>query len=70
LGGVNSRSGLSDADWYDLAWLYKAAERMRYQIELIEPALRVIDSGFRGNFYSMAREYKRVLYSAKVIIER
>ena len=43
---------------------------MRYQIELIEPALRVIDSGFRGNFYSMAREYKRVLYSAKVIIER
>lgn len=70
LGGVHSRSGLSDADWYDLAWLYKAAERMRYQIELIEPALRVIDSGFRGNFYSMAREYKRVLYSAKVIIER
>ena len=70
LGGVHSRSGLSDEDWYDLAWLYKAAERMRYQIELIEPALRVIDSGFRGNFYSMAREYKRVLYSAKVIIER
>ncbi|MCX8729639.1 ORF6C domain-containing protein [Gilliamella sp. B2969] len=70
LGGVHSRSGLSDEDWYDLAWLYKAAERMRYQIELIEPALRMIDSGFRGNFYSMAREYKRVLYSAKVIIER
>ncbi|MCX8649974.1 ORF6C domain-containing protein [Gilliamella sp. B2776] len=70
LGGVHSRSGLSDEDWYDLAWLYKAAERMRYQIELIEPALRVIDSGFRGNFHSMAREYKRVLYSAKVIIER
>ncbi|MCX8665341.1 ORF6C domain-containing protein [Gilliamella sp. B2840] len=70
LGGVHSRSGLSDEDWYDLAWLYKAAERMRYQIELIEPALRMIDSGFRGNFHSMAREYKRVLYSAKVIIER
>ncbi|MCX8583447.1 MULTISPECIES: phage antirepressor N-terminal domain-containing protein [unclassified Gilliamella] len=70
LGGLHSRKGLSDEDWYDLAWLYKAAERMRYQIELIEPALRVIDSGFRGNFYSMAREYKRVLYSAKVIIER
>ena len=70
LGGVHSRGGLSDEDWYDLAWLYKAAERMRYQIELIEPALRMIDSGFRGNFYSMAREYKRVLYSAKVIIER
>lgn len=70
LGGVHSRSGLSDEDWYDLAWLYKAAERMRYQIELIEPALRVIDSGFKGAFYSMSHEYKRVLYNAKVIIER
>lgn len=70
LGGVNNRCGLSDEDWYDLAWLYKAAERMRYQIELIEPALRVIDSSFKGTFYSMAREYKRVLYSAKVIINR
>ena len=70
LGGVHSRSGLSDEDWYDLAWLYKAAERMRYQIELIEPALRMIDSGFRGNFYSMAREYKRTLNDARVIIER
>ena len=70
LGGVNSRRGLSDEDWYDLAWLYKAAERMRYQIELIEPALRVIDSGFRGAFYSMACEYKRTLNDARVIIER
>ena len=70
LGGVHSRSGLSDEDWYDLAWLYKAAERMRYQIELIEPALRVIDSGFRGAFYSMAREYKRTLNDARIIINR
>ncbi|MCX8602648.1 MULTISPECIES: Bro-N domain-containing protein [unclassified Gilliamella] len=35
LGGIHSRSVLSDEDWYDLAWLYKAAERMRYQLELI-----------------------------------
>ena len=70
LGGVNFRSGLSDEDWYDLVWLYKAAERMRYQIESIEPALRVIDSGFRGAFYSMAREYKRTLNDARVIINR
>ena len=70
LGGVHSRSGLSDEDWYDLAWLYKAAERMRYQIELIEPALRVIDSGFRGVFYSMACEYKRTLNDARIIINR
>ena len=70
LGGLHSRKGLSDEDLYDLAWLYKAAERMRYQIELIEPALRVIDSGFRGAFYSMACEYKRTLNDARVIIER
>ena len=70
LGGIHSRSVLSDEDWYDLAWLYKAAERMRYQIELIEPALRVIDSGFRGAFYSMAREYKRTLNDARIIINR
>lgn len=70
LSGVHSRSGFSDEDWYDLVWLYKAAERMRYQIELIESALRVIDSGFRGAFYSMVFEYKRTLQSAKVILER
>lgn len=70
LGGVHSRSGLSDEDWYDLAWLYKAADRMRYQIELIEPALRVIDSSFRSTFYSMAHEYKRVLNDARIIINR
>ena len=70
LGGVHARNGLSDDDWYDLAWLYKVADRMRSQIELIEPALRAIDSSFRGSFYSMAIEYKRNLHSAKLIIER
>ncbi|OCG24747.1 hypothetical protein A9G11_03580 [Gilliamella sp. wkB108] len=70
LGGVHSRSGLSDEDWYDLAWLYKAAERMRYQIELIEPALHAIDSSFRAAFYSMSREYKRTLNDARIIIAR
>lgn len=43
---------------------------MRYQTELIERALRVIDSSFRGTFYSMAREYKRILSDARIIIER
>ena len=70
LGGIHSRNGLSDEDWYDLACLYKAADRMRSQIELIEPALRAIDSSFVRAFYSMAIEYKRNLHSAKLIIER
>ena len=70
LGGVHARNGLSDEDWYDLAWLYKAADRMRSQIELIEPALRAIDSSFVSAFHSMAIEYKRNLRSAKLIIER
>lgn len=50
LGGINNRSGLYDEDWYDLAWLYKVVDRMRYQIELIEHALHAIDSSFRGGF--------------------
>ena len=70
LGGVHARNGLPDEDWYDLAWLYKVADRMRSQIELIEPALRAIDSSFFGAFHSMAIEYKRNLHSAKLIIER
>ena len=70
LGGIHSRSGLSDEDWYDLAWLYKVADRMRSQIELIEPALRAIDSSFVSAFHSMSIEYKRNLHSAKLIIER
>ena len=70
LGGVHTRSGLSDEDWYDLAWLYKVADRMRSQIELVEPALRALDSSFVSAFHSMAIEYKRNLHSAKLIIER
>ncbi|WP_181415275.1 BRO family protein [Gilliamella apicola] len=70
LGGVHARSGLSDDDWYDLAWLYKVADRMRSQIELVEPALRALDSSFVSAFHSMAIEYKRNLRSAKLIIER
>ncbi|OTP82625.1 phage antirepressor N-terminal domain-containing protein [Gilliamella apicola] len=70
LGGVHARNGLSDEDWYDLAWLYKVADRMRSQIELVEPALRALDSSFVSAFHSMAIEYKRNLHSAKLIIER
>jgi hypothetical protein len=70
LGGVHSRSGLSDEDLYNLAWLYKVADRMRHHIELIEPALRAIDSRFTGAFYSMAYDYKYTLRQARKVIER
>ena len=43
---------------------------MRYQIESVQPALRVIDSSFSGTFYSIAREYKRTLNDTRRIIER
>lgn len=70
IGSINSHSGLSDEDLYNLAWLYKAADKMRYHIEVIEPALRSIDSSFSGVFYSMSREYKLTLDNARIIIER
>ncbi|WP_160413019.1 MULTISPECIES: P22AR C-terminal domain-containing protein [unclassified Gilliamella] len=70
LGGVHSRSGLSDEDLYNLAWLYKVADRMRHHIELVEPALRAIDSRFTGAFYSMAYDYKYTLRQARKVIER
>ncbi|MFQ0995751.1 P22AR C-terminal domain-containing protein [Gilliamella sp. BG2] len=70
LGGVHSRSGLSDEDLHNLAWLYKVADRMRHHIELVEPALRAIDSRFTGAFYSMAYDYKYTLRQARKVIER
>lgn len=70
LGGVNVKNGLSDEDLYDLAWLFKAADRMRYQIELIAPALNTLGSSFSGSFYTMAQEYRYILKCAKPILER
>ena len=70
LGGVSVSSKLSDKDLYRLAWLYKAADRMRYQIELIVPALNTINSSHHGAYYSMAQDYRHILKSAKNILER
>lgn len=70
LGGVSSPSKLSDEDLYDLAWLYKVADRMRYQIELIVPALNTLGASCHGEFYSMAHDYKTTLRYAKVVLER
>jgi prophage antirepressor-like protein len=70
LGGVHSKNGLSDEDWYKLARLLFVANYMREKIQLIEPALRIIDSSYRGAFYSMGIEFKRDIESARLIIER
>ncbi|MWN91354.1 hypothetical protein GQ597_11680 [Gilliamella sp. Pra-s65] len=70
LGGVSVRNGLSDEDRYKLARLLFVANYMREKIQLIEPALRIINSSYRGAFYSMSIEFKRDIESARLIIER
>lgn len=70
LGGVSMRNGLSDEDWYKLARLLFVANYMREKIQLIEPALRIIDSSYKGAFYSMGIEFKRDIESARLIIEK
>lgn len=70
LGGIHSRNGLSDEDWYKLARLLFVANYMRKKIQLIEPALRIIDSSYKGAFYSMGIEFKRDIESARLIIEK
>ncbi|MFQ0995623.1 phage antirepressor N-terminal domain-containing protein [Gilliamella sp. BG2] len=70
LGGVSTRNGLSDEDLYKLARLLFVANYMREKIQLIEPALKIIDSSYRGAFYSMGIEFKRDIESARLIIER
>lgn len=70
LGGVHSRSGLSDEDWYDLARLVFVANYMREKIKLIEPALRIIDSSYSASFHSMSIEFWRDIESARLIINR
>lgn len=70
LGGIHARNGLSDEDWYKLARLLFVANYMREKIQLIEPALRIIDSSYKGAFYSMGIEFKRDIESARLIIEK
>lgn len=70
LGGVHNRNGLSDDDWYDLAWLYKVSYRMINEIIDIEPALRAIKSTKAATFWSLGHDNKPALRVAKQIIER
>ena len=70
LGGLHSRKGLSNEDWYDLARLVFVANYMREKIKLIEPALRIIDSSYSASFHSMSIEFWRDIESARLIINR
>lgn len=66
----NNKSNLSDDEWYDLAWLFKAAYHMRDKLEDLSPSLNAIRSDYATSVSSMAHEYKRNLESAKVILIR
>ena len=70
LGGLQSRSGLSDEDLYTLSRLYCITDRMHHFICLITPALDSIASKYAENFHSMAFHYKRELNEARTIIKR
>jgi hypothetical protein len=70
LGGVHSRSGLSDEDLYILARLYCITHRMHHFIRLISPALDSIASKYAENFHSMSFHYEREINNARLIIER
>lgn len=70
LGGVHSRSGLSEEDLYKLSRLYCITDRMHHFICLITPALDSIASKYAENFHSMAFHYKRELNEARSIIKR
>ncbi|SET27996.1 BRO family protein [Thorsellia anophelis] len=61
---------LTDDELCNLAWLWKAAERMRSSIEEVEAPLRSLKSGYAASFYSMSMEYRRVINKAKVTLER
>lgn len=70
LGGIHSRSGLSEEDLYKLSRLYCITDRMHHFICLITPALDSIASKYAENFNSMAFHYKRELNEARSIIKR
>ena len=70
LGGLQSRSGLSDEDLYTLSRLYCITDRMHHFICLITPALDSIASKYAENFHSMVFHYKRELNEARTIIKR
>lgn len=70
LGGVHSKSGLSDEELFDLARLVFVANYMREKIKLIEPTLRIIDSSYSASFHSMSIEFWRDIESARLIINR
>lgn len=60
----------TDKELCDLCWLWNAAEFMREKIELVYPAMRMLNSEYAASFYSMAIEYKRTLEEGRKVLER
>ncbi|MWP48550.1 MULTISPECIES: BRO family protein [unclassified Gilliamella] len=70
LGGLLIKpEALTGDELCDFAWLYKAAEHMRREIEEIEPALRVLKSEKASLYYTMSREYRNLTQLCKKIVQ-
>lgn len=70
LGGLLTKpEALTGDELCDFAWLYKAAEHMRGEIEEIEPALRVLKSEKATLYYTMSREYRNLIQVCKKIVQ-
>lgn len=70
LGGLLTKpEALTGDELCDFAWLYKAAEHMRREIEEIEPALRVLKSEKATLYYTMSREYRNLIQACKKIVQ-
>lgn len=70
LGGLLTKpEALTGDELCDFAWLYKAAEHMRREIEEIEPALRVLKSEKATLYYTMSREYRNLTQLCKKIVQ-
>ncbi|ABS49876.1 MULTISPECIES: P22AR C-terminal domain-containing protein [Yersinia pseudotuberculosis complex] len=53
-----------------LAWLYKAANHMREEAEIVSEGLSKLHSPFGASLWTMATEYERTLEDARVILSR
>lgn len=70
LGGVSTQpEALTSDELCELAWVVKAAEHMRSEIEEIESSLRTLKSEKAIMYYTMSREYRHVIQNCKRIVQ-
>ena len=70
LGGLLIKpEALTSDELCNFAWLYKAAEYMRSEIEEMEPVLRLLKSEKASLYYTMSREYRNLTQLCKKIVQ-